>query len=156
MIHLYRSECLNRPGDQIQSDFAHDSFLHKSQRGKPRIQDSWKEMRKVGCPPYPGGNLSTGSFSTLSELSNPLLGSMEAGLLSAQSGYDGSMTVWKTVMATVIARKTHRFGALRSKITTDSLVFIKMPPANKQISAIEHVLSKLCLLYHQPVFLLKK
>ena len=115
VIHLYRSERLNRPGDQIQSDFAHDSFLHKSQRRKPRIQDPWKEMRKVACPPYPGGNLSTGSFSTLSELSNPLLGSMEAGLLSAQSGHDGSMTVWKTVIATVIGTKTHQETALRPK-----------------------------------------
>ena len=134
VIHLYRSERLNRPGSQIQSDFAHDSFLHKSQRRKPRIQAFGKEMRKVACAPYPGGNPSTGWLSTLSELSNPLLGSRNAGLMSAQSVHEGSMRVWKTLMATLMVIKTHRERALKSKITTDSLVFIKMPPGNKEIS----------------------
>ena len=91
-------------------------------------------MCKVAWPPYPGGNLSTGPLSILSELSNPLLGSVEQGLLSAQSGHEGSMRVWKTLMATLMVIKTHRERALKSKITTDSLVFIKMPPGNNEIS----------------------
>ena len=94
------------------------------------------KIDRTACPPYPTSNQCTGSINVLPELSNPLLGSVEEDLVSAQSGHDGCHDSFPNCHGNRHEQKNTPGESSGVQVTTDLVTVIEIPIRNKETTPI--------------------